>query len=328
MRRNLLYVAAGMALLVLTAQVDTWRRVSVHTPTTLANVTNITFVGTVTASVLRATGNVSVGIGVLYSNGWHTRTTPNGMWAIDGNGGQTHLQMQPGTGPRLLRPMDAAGDALATRDFVTNAASTNGIPGLAAFVTSNVPAQVYNTNVWAVFMIEKMSNWTDITLKGHSNFFLIHTTPDVPQFAFTTADAAPNGTPSWENFPAGPWLPHVFFKRSHVSNARTPWIWHRLDTNSTTSISATQHPDWPNPVDGWMICLRINAPWFSRYTNFQWVFNYHNDTASEVDTHGQPLFRSIRPEWVDYDPRPRTGYNWGDGGFRGSFSYASEHQKP
>ena len=206
--------------------------------------------------------------------------------------------------------------------------TTGQIAGLAAFVTSNVPVQIYNTNVWAVFMIPKAADWTDITLKGHSNFFLIHANDEIPQYAITTADIAPNGTPSWENFPAGPWLPHVFFKRSHVSNARTSWIWHRLDTNSATSISAATDGSWPNPVDGWMICLRINAAWFGRYTNFQWVFNYHNDTAAEQDTHGQPLFRPIRPEWVDYDPRPQSGYNWGDGGFRGTFTYASEHQKP
>ncbi len=78
---------------------------------------------------------------------------------------------------------------------------------------------------------------------------------------------------------------------------------------------------WPNPVDEWMICVRLTAPWFSPYTNFQWCFNYHNDVDSEQDTHGQPLFRSIRPEWVTYDPRPRSGYNWGNGGYIGAFSY-------
>lgn len=70
MRRELLFVAAGVAALVLTAQVVNWRGVSVNTATGIANVTNIGFRGTVTASNFVGDGSALTGIASPETNWW------------------------------------------------------------------------------------------------------------------------------------------------------------------------------------------------------------------------------------------------------------------
>ncbi len=70
MRRELLFVAAGMAALALTAQVVNWRGVSVNTATGIANVTNIGFRGQVTASSFVGRGDGLTGVAKPETNWW------------------------------------------------------------------------------------------------------------------------------------------------------------------------------------------------------------------------------------------------------------------
>lgn len=70
MRRELLFLAAGMAALALTAQVVTWRGVSVRTDSGLANVPGITFSGTVTGGYFVGNGSRLTGIASPETNWW------------------------------------------------------------------------------------------------------------------------------------------------------------------------------------------------------------------------------------------------------------------
>ncbi|MCC6354869.1 MAG: hypothetical protein IT577_13350 [Verrucomicrobiae bacterium] len=77
MRRELLFLAAGVAALALTAQVVNWRGVSVNTATGIANVTNIGFRGQVTASNFVGDGSALTGIASPETNWWAVFSIPN-----------------------------------------------------------------------------------------------------------------------------------------------------------------------------------------------------------------------------------------------------------
>jgi hypothetical protein len=79
MRRELLHVAAGLALVYLigAAAIPTWRGVEVRTSTAVANVTNITFVGAVTAAQFVGGGGGLTGVAGPETNWWAVFRIPN-----------------------------------------------------------------------------------------------------------------------------------------------------------------------------------------------------------------------------------------------------------
>lgn len=329
MRKELLYVAATMALVIgLGAGTPNWKGVSVRTdlPGNTSSVSSITFAGGVTAASFQAT---STAAGYGTSNGWFIRTVPNGDWALDGAGG-THLQMSVGSGPKLLKPMAADASAIATRSYVDGA--TNGLAS-------------QETNWWAVFQIEdpaasgieQWPRWTDITLKGWTNA-PYHMDGSSPVFAYTTADPALNGTPAWERFTTN-WYPRAFYCQTHVSHDIT-WLamWRNIKPTYAGSIKSAVEAWDPNTDASypyrWMIVVRDTNAWFHPTNGLAWAYVLQNDTAvptvkamdnSTVLSGG--VWHRIQPMWVTYDPRPRI-FNEFDNTSQNTITITTPHQKP
>ena len=293
MRKELLYVAATMALVIgLGAGTPNWKGVSVRTdlPGNTSSVSSITFAGGVTAASFQAT---STAAGYGTSNGWFIRTLPNGDWALDGAGG-THLQMSVGSGPKLLKPMAADASAIATRSYVDGA--TNGLAS-------------QETNWWAVFEIPNDDErWFDITLKASTNGFATDFLGgDSKVFLYTTAEPALNGTPAWERFETN-WYPRVFYYFDHDYNHLSVWTPIPVNPSGTSSIhdKFEAEPGVLNPpVVKWVVMLKAQGP--VNPTNWlSWAYLRQSNTDSEVTpAEGRAYWRATVPIWVTYDPRPR-----------------------
>ncbi len=294
MRKELLYVAATMALVIgLGAGTPNWKGVSVRTdlPGNTSSVSSITFAGGVTAASFQAT---STAAGYGTSNGWFIRTVQNGDWALDGAGG-THLQMSVGSGPKLLKPMAEDASAIATRSYVDGA--TNGLAS-------------QETNWWAVFSIPNDDpNWFDFTLKASTNAFRSDWPGGISTkvFIYTSVEPSLNGTPSWETF-ATNWYPRTYFYFDHDYNTHSVWNPIPVDPTGTASIEDKfdAEPGVLNPpVVRWVVMVHCTA--IVHPTNrLSWAYLRQNKVSNEVTAEeGRAYWRSIDPVWVTYDPRYR-----------------------
>lgn len=329
MRRNLLLAAAGMAALVLTAQLNPWRGVSIFTPTGYANVTNAAFYGIVSAGAFVGSGTGLTGIGGG-TNGYAdlyaetaavTRATigravTSNLYPILVSGSTTWSNtITAHAYPWHLRnQINIAGESAWLR--ATNSANRVGGDGSWLYnvpwagITGAPPiAASADTNWWAVFEIPNEDDrWFDLTLKASTNGFATDfLNGDSKVFIYTTAEPALNGTPAWERFETN-WYPRVFYYFDHDYNHLSVWNPNAVNPNGTSSIhdSFEAEPGVLNPpVVKWVVMLKAQGP--VNPTNWlSWAYLRQSNTDSEVTpAEGRAYWRATVPIWVTYDPRPR-----------------------
>lgn len=157
MRRELLFVAAGIAALVLTAQVVNWRGVSVNTATGIANVTNIGFRGQVTASNFVGNGSALTGIASPETNWWAVFTIDDpASMAVGGFPRWTDVTLKGWTnGPTHLD-----GSTPVFR-YTTTDAALNGTPAWETFTTNWYP-RVFYCQVHSSHDLTWLAEWKSI----------------------------------------------------------------------------------------------------------------------------------------------------------------------
>ncbi|MCC6356670.1 MAG: hypothetical protein IT577_22520 [Verrucomicrobiae bacterium] len=156
MRRELRFLAAGVAALVLTAQVVNWRGVSVNTATGIANVTGIAFYGGVTGAQFVGGGGGLTGVlKPPDTNGFVRGSITNGLAAPDTNWwlvfeidlrGWTDGTLQLSTNGFLNTDApDYSADAIVFR-WTSSDCRLNGSPSWERFETNWYPLAIMTFN--------------------------------------------------------------------------------------------------------------------------------------------------------------------------------------